>query len=177
MPQVPKTAKLLFLFIILFFNNSYARQDGVSIYLHPVGFLAAFPFGYYPIFLTAEVPLSSANSLIIRPSLCSSKNNNFVDNDRIFRLGSDLGIRKYFFPRDFNTNYLQWQIGLFYYSDLRYKNKTIWLDAMGYWGLSFENANLDMGFGIVCIKGNNRISGDGGCTGHIDMNLAFKLPF
>ena len=191
--------KTFIYFVLLIISISYANeqktaveQDNarVSIYLHPFSTyvsIRSIPYGEAMLYLTAEVPFSLSNSLIIRPSLFNSKD---VRRD-IFRLGSDIGFRHHLF-RNGEGLYLQGQIGIFYYKHNIYvyddqlgfedffhfykaPRKTLWLDVMGYVGYSLKFSRVS----IFTDIGIGKVMGMSVKNGHLwpDMNLAIGIPF
>jgi hypothetical protein len=179
--------------ILIMISISYAdiQKTAVSVYLHPI---SSF-FGILrtsPIFLTAEIPFSLYNSLIIRPSLLNS---NIGDNN-IFRLGSDIGFRHHLIEKGEGL-YFQGQIGVFYYKStypigdnifflyVDMPRKVLWLDAMVYVGysLKFSHINVFIDYGCGAVMGVDTK------TGHIkpvtifgnaywlDLNFGIGIPF
>jgi len=177
-----------------------AKNDNtrVSFYAHPLSTFLGI-IGFSPIYFTFEIPFSLYNSLIIRPSFL---NISHVDDDKAFRLGSDIGFRHYLAGKGEGL-YLQGQMGVFYFKNNNHyiydeecgseeanKNpfyrvyiprKSLWLDAMGYMGYSLKFSNvsvfIDVGFGPVL-----GISTE---TGHVklsdefwpDLNIGIGSPF
>jgi len=158
---------LLICFIFLIISFSYANTQEeqiaendnarVSVYLHP-GYIYYFgDINIIPIYSTIEIPFNLSNSLIIRPSLL------YDNDDGAFRLGSDIGYRRYLFGKGEGL-YLQGQMGIFYnrcdecYETATsppnlFPNKFLWLNPMGYVGYSLKYSHVSMflnvGFGAV----------------------------
>ena len=168
-------------------ENEIPFDKRVSVYLHPLT-LWIIPLSYvsgteYYLYTTVEVPLSSSNSLIIRPSYWDGTN--FVTSALIFgptyegiRLGSDFGFRHYTDEKG-KGFYLQGQIGLFHYNE-RYINRDyinedyMWFDIMGYIGYVWQSkarGRLFFGFGL----GYANIGGHWYKTGDINLGVGFKI--
>jgi hypothetical protein len=136
---------------------------------------------FYPLWLyaTAEVPLSSASSIIIRPSYWDSSDpiigtGGGGTSGKMVRIGSDFGIRYY--PNEkSNGFYLQGQIGLFHISSTKKNSNTAGLDFMGYAGWLWKIDNrvriffdAGMGLGESGLGGNSFIP-------DINFGIGFKL--
>ena len=155
-----------------------------AFYIHPITLgqsLSSILFDeskYILIYLTFEKPLSLSNSLIIKPSFWNltkiltgsfsiiggNDDLNFgFDFDKLFRIGSDFGIRHYTKGKG-EGFYLQGQVGAFYYRttsivnntnddmiiNSEAKSKSLWLDVTGYAGYcwKYPNIYISVDFGI-----------------------------
>ena len=164
--------------------NETPFDKRVSVYLHPLALLlAAAPDRDCYLYATVEVPLSSSNSLIIRPSYWDGET--LVKSALIFgptyegiRLGSDFGFRHYTDEKG-KGFYGQGQIGLFHYNE-RYINRDyinedyMWFDIMGYIGYVWQSkarGRLFFGIGL----GYAIIGGSGYPTGDINLGVGFKI--
>jgi len=168
-----------------------------SVYLHPFSTFLGL-IGFSPIYLTAEIPFSLYNSLIIRPSFLDISH---IDGDKAFRVGSDIGLRHYLAGNGEGL-YLQGQMGIFYFrnnnhyihdeecgSEEANKNpfyriynipkKALWLDAMGYIGYSLKFSNIsifiDAGFGPALGINHRHIKLFDDLWS--DLNIGIGIPF
>jgi len=178
-------------------TNEITYDKRVSVYWHPLTTIFSLPesnsewLNIY-LYATAEVPLSSATSLIIRPSYWEGII--YIKSGIIFgptatgkRIGSDIGVR-YYAKENGKGFYGQGQIGLFHYYEETYHTgmfgKTfdiydnfIWFDIIGYVGWVWQFGNrfrmfLDFGMGYVNTGGYN---GGGSSIG--DINLGVGILF
>ncbi|MDR2595248.1 MAG: hypothetical protein LBC87_10820 [Fibromonadaceae bacterium] len=161
--------------VLLIISISYANTQEPAteqnntrgaFYLHPFSTYSGMA-GFNPIYFTVEIPFSLSNSLIIRPSYLNWSRVNDKIKAKAFRLGSDIGIRRYLAGKGEGL-YLQGQMGIFYYNHsfeeecdelicvnlcpfcvIDIPQKSIWLDAMGYIGYSFKFLFIDIGIGLV----------------------------
>jgi len=173
--------KVFLCFVLLTISISYAdtqeelvaniSNTRVSVYFHPFSTYLAI-IGASPVYLTAEIPFSLYNSLIIKPSFLNISNID-VDGygDKAFRIGSDIGFRHYLTGKG-EGFYLQGQMGVFYFRHDHFSDgecdvvvtfipfytvyiprKSLWLDAMGYAGYSWKDSHvsafIDVGFGVI----------------------------
>jgi hypothetical protein len=143
--------------------SSALDNSRVSIYLHPFNLISGASMKLLLLYSTIEVPLNLYFAPIIKPSLWNYR-------DRLFRLGSDFGLRHYLAGRGEGW-YLQPQVGLFYLSakveDWSFDlddldddsnrgstSKGTWFDGMLYLGSSYKfayvNIYYDFGMGYGC---------------------------
>jgi hypothetical protein len=135
----------------------------ISVYLHPVILLfGAGVSNSLILYSTVEIPLSSYNAPIIRPSIWNA--------GEVLRVGSDFGFRHYLAGKG-DGLYLQPQFGVFYFSAKDFssfnfdinrnddyrdakKDKGTWIDGMIYMGRAYKFAYIstyyDAGIGYGC---------------------------
>jgi len=171
-----KTSCKAFVFLLIIFISSANAKDSKEFYLHPTSSIYAwlktpfncisfdgdkeYPFPFYMIYLTFEIPLNLSNSLIIQPSLWYNKSVNktyILDAHglvfKLFRLGSGIGLRH--FVKEIGKGlYLQAMSSVHYYSVEESYNEDLkgyYADLLGYLGYSWKFSRLSIFFDIGII--------------------------